>query len=122
MRVRIKVQVRDLPVRPGSGSVSFHRAKGFRQTALQAWAFGGLPDGAIEGNDASAARDQVHQALECRLDGIEVFVDVGMIEFDRGENDGVRKVVQELRSLVEEGGVVLVAFEDEVLALAQTES
>ena len=118
-RVRVKVQVRHFPVRPGSGSVSFYRAKGFRQTTLQAWAFGRLAGGAIEGHDASAARDQIHQALECRLNGIEVFVNVGMIEFDRSENDGVGKVVQEFRTLVEEGGVVLVAFEDEVLALAE---
>ena len=33
--------------------------------------------------------------------------------------DGIGKVVQELRALIEEGGVVLVAFEDEMLALPQ---
>ena len=42
-----------------------------------------------------------------------------MIELDRGENDGVGKVVEKFRSLVEEGGVVLVAFKDEVLTLAE---
>jgi hypothetical protein len=45
-----------------------------------------------------------------------------MIEFHRGEDQGVRKVVQELRTLIEERGVVLVAFEDEMLAFAETET
>ena len=42
-----------------------------------------------------------------------------MVELDRGENDGVGKVVQEFWSLVEEGRVLLVTFKDEVLALAE---
>ena len=42
-----------------------------------------------------------------------------MIEFDGGQNDGVGKIVQEFRTFVEEGGVVLVAFEDEMLASSQ---
>ena len=67
----------------------------------------------------AAARNQIHQALEGGLDRVEIFVDVGVIEFDRGQNDGVGKIVQELRALVEEGGVVFVAFEDEMLAVAE---
>ena len=78
--------------------------------------------GTVEGDDATAARDQIHEALECGLDCVEILVDVGVIELDGGEDDGVGKVVQELRSLVEEGGVVLVAFEDEVLALAEVKA
>ena len=73
----------------------------------------------VEGDDASAAWDQIHQALERGFYRIEIFVDVGVIEFDRGENDRVGKVVKELRSLVEESGVVFVAFEDEVLACSK---
>ena len=51
--------------------------------------------------------------LNARLDGVEIGVDVGVIELDVGEDERVRKVVEELRALVEEGGVVLVAFDDE---------
>ena len=36
-----------------------------------------------------------------------------MVELDVGEDERVGKVVQELRAFVEEGGVVLVAFDDE---------
>ncbi len=42
-----------------------------------------------------------------------------MVEFHRGEDDGVWKIVEKLGALVEEGGIVLVAFEDEILSAAQ---
>ena len=51
--------------------------------------------------------------LNAVFDGFEIGVDVGVIEFDVGEDQRVGKVVQKLRSLVEEGGVVFVAFDDE---------
>ena len=45
-----------------------------------------------------------------------------MIEFDRGQNHRVGKIVQELRTLIEERGVVFVAFQNEVPALPETET
>ena len=42
-----------------------------------------------------------------------------MIKFHRCQDDRVGKVVQEFRALIEEGSIVFVAFEDEVLSLAQ---
>ena len=42
-----------------------------------------------------------------------------MIELDRRQNDGVRKIVQELRAFVEESSIVFVAFQDEILPAAQ---
>ncbi len=42
-----------------------------------------------------------------------------MVELDGGEDDRVGKVMQELRSLVEESGVVLVAFKNEVFSLTE---
>jgi len=68
---------------------------------------------------SSPARNEIHQALECRLHGVEIFVDVGVIELDGSQNHRVGKVVQELRSLVEKSRVVLIAFHDEVLASAE---
>ena len=114
-----EAQVGDLPVRARAGAVALDGAERLGQTALQAWAFCRLAGEAIEGYDASAARNQIHQAFECGLDGVEIFVDVGVIELDRSQNDRVGKIVQELRSFVEESGVVFVAFEDEVLAGAE---
>jgi hypothetical protein len=45
--------------------------------------------------------------------------DVDVVELDRGQDRGARTVVEELRALVEVGGVVLVALDHEVRALAQ---
>ena len=59
----------------------------------------------------AAARHQVHQPLECSLHRFEVGINVGVVELDVGENERIGKVVQELRSLVEEGRVVLVALQ-----------
>src|SRR5439155_22189841 len=42
-----------------------------------------------------------------------------MIKLDRSEDDRVREIVQKLRPLVEEGRIIFVAFEDEVLSLPQ---
>jgi len=46
------------------------------------------------------------------LNGGEVGVDVGVVEFNIIENDKFGKVVEELASFIGEGGVVLVSFEN----------
>ena len=68
---------------------------------------------AIVGDEQAAARDEIDEALECGLHGFEVGVDVGVVEFDVGEDERVRKVVEKLGALVEEGGIVFVALDDE---------
>jgi hypothetical protein len=50
-------------------------------------AFLGFPSETIEGYDAAAAWNQIYQTLECGLDGVKIFVDVGMIELDGRQND-----------------------------------
>ena len=50
--------------------------------------------------------------------GVEVGVDVRVIELDVVDDGDVRQILQELRRLVEEGAVVLVALDDEVAPLA----
>ena len=45
-----------------------------------------------------------------------------MVELDVVNNDELRQVVDKFRALVEEGGVVFVAFNDEILRVPQTGS
>ena len=61
----------------------------------------------------------IDQRAKRRLHVIEVAVDVGVIEFYRGDDRGVGAVMQKLRSLVEKRGVVFVALDDEVAAVAE---
>ena len=53
------------------------------------------------------------------LDRFYVGIDVGVVEFDRSDDRGLRVVVDELWNLVEKRGVVLIAFDDEVFALSE---
>ena len=66
-------------------------------------------------NQESAARNQVHQPLEGGLHFVEVFVYVGVIEFDGCKNYRIRKVVEKLWPFVEECRVILIAFQNELI-------
>ena len=68
---------------------------------------------AVVGDDEAAARNQIDEALEGGFHGVEIGVDVSVVELDVGEDERVGKVVEEFGAFVEEGGVVLVAFDDE---------
>jgi hypothetical protein len=46
------------------------------------------------------------------LNGSEVGVDVGVVEFDVVENDQFGEVLKEFAAFISKGGVVLVALED----------
>ena len=59
----------------------------------------------------AVARDDVEQAAEGEFDLVERVVDVRVVELDVVDDDALGQVVEELRALVEEGGVVFVAFE-----------
>src|SRR5205823_5120619 len=76
----------------------------------------------IECHYDAAPRHQIHQALKCGFHRVQVFIDVGMVEFHVRQQERCRHVMQKLRSLVEECGVVLIAFNDEVLALIDREA
>jgi hypothetical protein len=67
-------------------------------------------------DDPTIGGHRPDEPSERGLHVIEVAVDVGVVELDRGQDQRVRVVVEELRRLVEEGGVVLVALDDEVVA------
>src|SRR4029077_17109240 len=91
------------------------RTKCFLQTTVEALSL-------VKGHDSSPQRNQVHQPLEGRFNGIEVFVDIGVVEFHRAQNGGVREIVQKLRPLVKERRIVFIALQDEVLSLPQLET
>ncbi len=69
------------------------------------------------GDEQAVLGDERDELAERRLDRLLVAEDVDVIELDRREDRRARPVVQELRPLVEEGGVVLVALDDELGAL-----
>ena len=73
------------------------------------------------GDQGAPHRDAADELGKRPLDGGQVGEDVGVVEFDGGENGRVRPVVLELGHLVEEGGVVLVALDHEVGAVADVE-
>ncbi len=73
----------------------------------------------VADDQQAARRKAVRQAPEGALHVREVPVDVGVVELDAREHRGSRSVVQELRSLVEEGGVVLVALDDDRTPVSQ---
>ena len=64
--------------------------------------------------DHSVLRNNVEQTPETQFDLIEIVEDVGVIELDVVYNHQFRQVVNELRALVEEGGVVFVAFNHKI--------
>src|SRR5262245_11991490 len=68
----------------------------------------------------TAARHQIREPAESQHDGVEVRIDVRVVELDVVDHRDVRQVLEELRRLVEEGAVVFVAFDHEVTALADT--
>ena len=111
----VVAQIADLPVGGIAESVAFDGAEG------AADAFGDV-GAAVVGDDEAAARNEIDETLEGGLDGFEIGVDVGVVELDVSEDERVRKVVEELGALVEEGGVVLVAFDDEGARGAELEA
>ncbi len=66
-----------------------------------------------------APRHQVYQPPELQRDGGQVRINIGVVEFQRGQNQFVGVVVQKLRPVIEERGLILVAFDDEFFAAAQ---
>src|SRR5262249_11148366 len=68
------------------------------------------------------ARDEIDEATERRLDGGQILKNISVIEFDVVDNGHLRQVVDELASLIEEGRVVFVPFDDEPLAVGEARS
>ena len=99
----------------GVKAVANHRAEGFFRCVVQRFAGAGVaPD-----DHAAAPRNQVHQSTKRELIGFKIRVDVGVIEFQRGDDQVVGLVMEELCGFVPIRGIVFVAFQDEILAAAE---
>src|SRR5689334_7048269 len=70
-------------------------------------------------HDEPAARDDTQQMTELTLDGLQIGVNIRVIEFQIVEDERARMVVNELGALVEEGRVVFIGFDDEERRIAQ---
>ena len=68
---------------------------------------------------APPPRHQVHQAAELQSDGGEIGENVRVIVLQRSKNQFVRMIMQEFRPTIEEGGLVLIAFDDKFLSTAK---
>ena len=64
-------------------------------------------------------RHEVHQPPKGQPDGVEVGVDVCVIELDVVDDGNIGQILQELGGLVEERAVVLIAFNDEVSSFSE---
>src|SRR5205814_868644 len=67
--------------------------------------------------DHAVLRHDVEEPAETELDLVEVIEDVGVIELDVIHDQQFREVMDELRALVEESGIVFVALEHDAFAL-----
>lgn len=98
------------PVRLWLESIAFHVAE------CTAHAFVHVRS-AIEGNDPSPSRHEVHQSFEGCFHRLEVPINVRVIELHVRQYQGIGKVMHEFRTFVEEGCIVLVSLDDEGLSL-----
>lgn len=64
-------------------------------------------------NHQTFTRNSAHQVVELPLDGRQIGEDVGVIELKVVKDRSARTVVDKLRTLVEEGAVVLVSLDHE---------
>ena len=65
------------------------------------------------GDDPPPGRYEGDAGAEGRLHGVEIRVEVGVVELHRSEDERLGSVVKELRALVLPGGGVLVPLDDE---------
>src|SRR6185437_16750040 len=102
----------DAPVALLAETVALHAAKRVRNAIGDV--FGG-----IVGDNGATARNEIDQALERGFYGVEIGVDVGMVVFHMGKDEGIRKIVLKLGPLIKESGVVFVAFDNKILRWPQ---
>ena len=84
---------------------------------------GGASDAAPASSAPRKTRPLVGTRRSSRVNAVriarDVGIDVGVVELDVVDHDRLGHVLEELRRLVEEGAVVLVALDDEVAAAAE---
>ena len=106
-----RLEVVRLPV----GAVAPCRRSATRETAAACQRRARRAVGAEQ--QQAAARHEVDEAAERQRHRVEVRIDVRVIELDVVDDGDVGQVLQELRRLVEERAVVLVALDHEVASL-----
>ncbi len=72
------------------------------------------------GDDSSTARNEIYQTAELQFDGGEIGINIGVIEFERSDDEFIGMVVQKFGALIEKRGIVFVAFEDNFVAAAKS--
>jgi hypothetical protein len=75
-----ELEIDNLPRGAACRAITLDRAKRFGEAAIEVRGTSHIA--AVKGDDASAARDKIDEALESGFDGIEVLVDIGVIELD----------------------------------------
>jgi len=70
-------------------------------------------------DDAPAPRHQIDQPAKGQLVGVEIGVNIGVIVFERGDDQVIRMVMEKFRGFVPIGGIVFVAFQNELFAAAE---
>ncbi len=89
-----------------------HRARGKVCQGLKTWVFAVDPQRAL-------GREHGDKASKDGLDGVQIGVDVGVVVFQVVDGRSKGSVMPEFGDLVEVSGVVLVAFDDEGVAITQ---
>src|SRR5208337_4291179 len=92
---------------------ALYRTESTRQAGIQVLFHPGIP-AAVPGHNASPPRHEIHQPLKAGLYLLKILIDIAVIELDGGQDHRIGKIVQELRSFIEESGVVFIAFQDEL--------
>src|SRR5206468_7153127 len=83
---------------------------------VQQWSKVGL---VAVGQKQAVARNQADEMPKGSLDGLEIREDIGVIKFQVVDDRDFRQVVDKLAALVKEGGVVLIALDDEPFAVGE---
>jgi len=71
---------------------------------------------------ATIAGNEIHEPTKSQLNSIEIGIDVGMIKFDIIHNPQFGQIVHKLGALIEIGGIVFVAFDDEIIAVCYSKA
>ena len=102
----------------GAHRVGLAEAEAFHRAVRDVQQFGEVRVVAVA-EELAVARDEPDEMREALLDGGEVVEDVGVIELEVVDNGDLGQIMDELAALVEEGGVVFVALDDEPFAVGE---
>src|SRR6185369_12137919 len=73
-------------------------------------------------NKLAVTGNQIHKSSKGKFHRRQIVIDIGMVKLDVVYDRDLRQVVHKLRTLVEIGRVVFVAFNDEVIAISNSKT